>query len=394
MKNKSNYLIAGLIFLCIGLASCGQKKEGQSPNNTNEPATATHDTNQPDETTVLEPNEKLNDAARFVAGMPVQNENSKLFALTQTKEWKNHARNMDQIWNSFQQNAPKVFSFTQTELNDINRRIKTLFYPFGGPDFLFSNAFFPDVDTYFLIGLEHTGNVIEVKHPSQRTYKLYQDAVSDVLSLSFFRTRDMSVEMVNDTIDGVVPIISMLMARSNKEIISIRDVRITANGQISATNDDGSAITQRTGLVEMKFLRRGTKKLQTLYYYETDLSNEGLEKNKPLVNYIRNLDRNTTATFIKSASYLMHAPGFSGIRDMVLEKSSAVIQDDSGIPITYYPAGQWNVTLYGTFYKPIADYAHYPQPELRDAYQLGDPKPLNFRIGFARQSNLQVARRK
>ena len=24
----------------------------------------------------------------------------------------------------------------------------------------------------------------------------------------------------------------------------------------------------------------------------------------------------------------------------------------------------------------------------------GDPKPLNFRIGYARQSNLQVARRK
>lgn len=397
MERKLNYLLIAFVGMCLLLAACGQKKVGQGGTEVTKPLQTEGDntlTSQADETTKLETNEKLSDAARFVAGLPVRNENSKLYALTQTKDWKNHARNMDQIWNSFQQNAPKVLSFTQNELNDVNRRIHTLFYPFGGPDFLFSNAFFPDVDTYFLIGLERPGNAIEVKHPSQSTYKQYQDAVSDVLSLSFFRTRDMSVEMVNDTIDGVIPIISMLMARTDKEIISIEDKRINARGEIVSTNDDGSSLARRTGLVEMKFFRKGTNRLQTLYYYETDLSNEGLGQNSPLVRYIQKFNRNTTGTFIKSASYLMHAPGFSMIRDLVLGSSSAVMQDDSGIPISYYTKDQWNITLYGTFYKPVADYAQYPQPELRDAYQLGDPKPLNFRIGFARQSNLQVARRR
>lgn len=389
MKRRINYLIIGVFGLWIGIASCGQNKAGQTIANGKDSVFAdkTNSASSANESIKLEPNEKLNDAARFVAGMPVTNQNSKLYALTQTKEWKNHARNMDQIWNSFQQNAPKVLAFTQSELSDINRRIHTLFYPFGGPDFLFSNAFFPDVDTYFLIGLERPGTAIEVRHPSQRTYKLYQDAVSDVLSLSFFRTRDMSVEMVNDTIDGVVPIISMLMARTDKEIISIRNVRINNDGAIEATDT-------QTGLVEMKFYRKGTNRLQTLYYYITDLSNEGLERNKPLLNFITHLDSKTTATFIKSASYLMHSPGFSMIRDLVLEKSSAVMQDDSAIPITFYPKDKWRISLYGTFYKPVADYAQYPQPELRDAYQLGDPKQLNFRIGFARQSNLQVMRRR
>lgn len=397
MERRLNYLLITFVGICLGLVACGQKKGAQGETEVAEQHQTKTDetsTSPANETIRFEANEKLNDAARFVAGLPVRNENSKLYALTQTKDWKNHARNMDQIWNSFQQNAPKVLSFTQNELSDINKRINTLFYPFGGPDFLFSNAFFPDVDTYFLIGLERPGNAIEVKHPSQRTYKLYQDAVSDVLSLSFFRTRDMSVEMVNDTIDGVIPIISMLMARTDKEIISIQDKRINARGEIVSTNDDGSPLTQRTGLVEMKFFRKGTSKLQTLYYYVTDLSNEGLEQNQPLMKYIQKFNRNATATFIKSASYLMHAPGFSMIRDLVLNHSSAVMQDDSGIPITYYPKEKWSITLYGTFYKPVADYAQYPQPELRDAYQLGDPKPLNFRIGFARQSNLQVVRRR
>ncbi|NDV59347.1 hypothetical protein [Bacteroides sp. 519] len=394
MKKELSYLIIALIGLCIGVSSCNPQKGKQAPNGQDSISLAGQSTTAANENVKLEPNEKLTDAARFVAGMPVMNQNSKLYALTQTKEWKNHARNMDQIWNSYQQSAPKVLAFTQNELSDINRNVHTLFYPFGGPDFLFSNAFFPDMDTYFLIGLERPGTAIEVKHPSQRTYKLYQDAVSDVLSLSFFRTRDMSVEMVNDTIDGVVPIISMLMARTDKEIISIRNVRINSDGTIISTHPDNTPITEQTGMVEMKFFRKGTNRLQTLYYYITDLSNEGLEQNKPLVNCINKLNRNSTATFIKSASYLMHSPGFSMIRDLVLEKSSAVLQDDSAIPITYYPKDKWRINLYGTFYKPVADYAQYPQPELRDAYQLGDPKPLNFRIGFARQSNLQVMRRK
>lgn len=390
MKTKLWYSILILTgVICFSSCDSKKKQTANSPDTTHSStASAIEDDIKPIA------NEALNDAARFVAGLPVVNQNNKLYALTQTKEWKNHARNMDQIWNSYQQTAPKVLSFAQHELSDISQKCHTLFYPFGGPDFLFSNAFFPDMDTYFLIGLERTGQAIQVKHPSAKTYKLYQDAVSDVLSLSFFRTKDMNVEQANDTIDGVVPVISMLMARADKQIVSIRDKRINSQGEIVDSNEDGSPISKPTGLIEIKFFRTGTNKLQTLYYYVTDLSNEGLTRNKPLIAYINKLNRDATATFIKSASYLMHEPAFSTIRDLILKHSSGIMQDDSGIPLAYYKKEIWDITLYGTFYKPISTYVEYAQPALRDAYQLGSPKPLAFRIGFARQSNLQVMRRK
>lgn len=346
------------------------------------------------EATALVADKALNDAARFVAGLPVSDENSKLYALTQTGEWKSHARNMEQIWNSFQQTAPKAIAFAQAELEDINSRCNTLFYPFGGPDFLFSNTFFPDMDTYFLIGLERAGRATEVKHPSVDTYRLYQNAVSDILNLSFFRTKDMKVELSNDTIDGVVPIITLLMVRADRELVSIKNARLTDDGQFSTENEDGTPITRSTGLMEIKYFRTGSNKLQTLYYLSTDLSNGGLPKNEKLKACIARFDPKTTATFIKSASYLMHEKYFSAIRDAILGSSSAVMQDDSGIPLPYYDPEQWDVTLYGTFYKPIALFSEYPQPELRDAYQVGDPKPLNFRIGYARQSNVQIVRKK
>lgn len=380
------------------LCSCGQKKA---------PASSSADTPVEEEIVIdtvpvvseeekitFAADEALNDAARFVAGLPVRNENSKLYALTQTGEWKSHARNMEQIWNSFQQTAPKAIAFSQEELQDINNRCHTLFYPFGGPDFLFSNTFFPDMDTYFLIGLERAGGPTQVKHPSGDTYRLYQNAVSDILNLSFFRTKDMKVELSNDTIDGVVPIITLLMVRADRELVSIKNARLTDDGQFSTENEDGTPITRSTGLMEIKYFRTGTDKLQTLYYLSTDLSNGGLPKNEKLKACIARFDPKTTATFIKSASYLMHEKYFSAIRDAILGCSSAVMQDDSGIPLPHYDPAQWDVTLYGTFYKPIALFSEYPQPELRDAYQVGDPKPLNFRIGYARQSNVQVVRKK
>lgn len=390
MKTKLRHLTL-MLAATIVVLSCESKK---SQTNTGLGTTTNSTSTTEGDSVKATANEALNDAARFVAGLPVINQNNKLYALTQTKEWKTHARNMDQIWNSYQQTAPKVLSFAQLELNDINQKSNTLFYPFGGPDFLFSGAFFPDMDTYFLIGLERTGQAIQVRHPSAKTYKLYQDAVSDVLSLSFFRTKDMNYEQENDTIDGVVPIISMLMARTDKQIVSINNKLINEKGEIVATNADGSAISQPTRLIEIRFFRTGTTKLQTLYYYATDLSNDGLAKNKPLVAYIHRLAPSQTATFIKSASYLMHEHSFSAIRDMILKYSSSIMQDDSGIPLSYYKKELWDIELYGTFYKPISSYVEYAQPALRDAYQLGNPKPLAFRIGFARQSNLQIMRRK
>lgn len=389
MKTKLWYstLILVSIFTLWG---CGSKKQQTDPvADTTKDNTATHT-----DSIEMKADEALNDAARFVAGLPVINQNNKLYALTQTKEWKTHARNMDQIWNSYQQTSPKVFSFAQLELSDINQTSNMLFYPFGGPDFLFSNAFFSDMDTYFLIGLERTGQAIQVRHPSAKTYKLYQDAVSDVLSLSFFRTKDMNFEQENDTIDGVVPVISMLMARTDKQIVSIKNKLIDAQGDIVDSPVDNPTVSHDSRLVEIRFFRTGTHKLQTLYYYATDLSNDGLSGNKPLVAYIHKMNAAKTATFIKSASYLMHENSFSLIRDLILKHSSCIMQDDSGIPLAYYKKELWDIDLYGTFYKPISSYVEYAQPALRDAYQLGNPKPLSFRIGFARQSNLQIMRRK
>ena len=386
MKSTLNYLTWSFALLLV--AACGQKKPVVPVN-----ASVEQTDTLPADTTKLVADEALTDAARFVAGLPVRNETGRLYELSQSDTWKAHARNMEQIWNAFQQTAPRLIAFTEKELSDINENCRTVFYPFGGPDYLFPNTFFPEMNTYFLIGLEKTGSPTKIEKPSKETYKLYQNAVSDILNLSFFRTDDMKQELFNDTIDGVIPIISVLMVRSGREIVSIRNVRLTEQGAIADTKEDGQPIEQGD-MVEFKYFRHGTNKLQTLYYLKADLSNGGFPRNKALTAYVNQFDAGTTVTFIKSASYLMHMTYFSGIREGILNHTSAVLQDDSGIPLPFYDTEKWDVTLYGTFEKPISMFGKYVQPELREAYEQADPKPLNFRIGYARQSNLQIARKK
>ncbi len=386
MKSTLNYLTWSFALLLV--AACGQKKPAVPVS-----ASVEQTDTLPADTTRLVADEALTDAARFVAGLPVRNETGRLYELSQSDTWKAHARNMEQIWNAFQQTAPRLIAFTEKELSDINENCRTVFYPFGGPDYLFPNTFFPEMNTYFLIGLEKTGSPTKIEKPSKETYKLYQNAVSDILNLSFFRTDDMKQELFNDTIDGVTPIISVLMVRSGREIVSIRNVRLTEQGAIADTKEDGQPIEQGD-MVEFKYFRHGTNKLQTLYYLKADLSNGGFPRNKALTAYVNQFDAGTTVTFIKSASYLMHMTYFSGIREGILNHTSAVLQDDSGIPLPFYDTEKWDVTLYGTFEKPISMFGKYAQPELREAYEQADPKPLNFRIGYARQSNLQIARKK
>lgn len=406
MKTKLFYtLVLGAVILC-SFTSCKQKQDTKlgadreletgsdivtEKQETQDSLTVATGENEKENVSYAD--EKLNDAACFIAGLPVSNTEGKLYALTQTAEWQSHARNMNQIWNSFLQINPKASAFSQTELSDINQKSHTLFYPFGGPDFLFSNTFFPDMDTYFLIGLERAGNAVEVKHPSVDTYHLYQNAVSDILNLSFFRTKDMKNELSNDTIDGVVPIITLLMERAGREIVSLESKRLDKDGTIVSVKEDGSPIV-RSNLAEIKFMKRGSDKVQTLYYLSADLSNGGFLQNKALQAYVAKLDKTTTTTFIKSASYLLHSRYFSGIRDAILEHSSAIVQDDSGIPWSSYDESKWDMSLYGTFTKPISLFAKYPQLDLRDVYQTRETEPLNFRIGYARQSNIQIARLK
>ena len=85
------------------------------------------------------------------------------------------------------------------------------------------------------------------------------------------------------------------------------------------------------------------------------------------------------------------------MRKLILDHSELVLQDDSGIPHVWFRPALWQATLYGRYGSPIALFNNWQQPGLREAYARGEPKPLDFGIGYRHRrndSNLQLYRKR
>ena len=101
-------------------------------------------------------------------------------------------------------------------------------------------------------------------------------------------------------------------------------------------------------------------------------------------------------TYLKGASYLMHKDYFSIIRQVILEHSKAIIQDDSGIAFRYFTEGKakWQYHFYGDYTKPIPMFAQHYQRDLDSVSHLQGSKPLGFGIGYNfrdKNSNFMIA---
>jgi hypothetical protein len=136
-------------------------------------------------------------------------------------------------------------------------------------------------------------------------------------------------------------------------------------------------------------MKPGDAKPRTLYYFTADLSDQGLTRVPQPLKWAASFA--PKATYIKSASYLMHTAHFSQVRDFILAKTELIVQDDSGIPVRFFAATHWDRTFFGAYDGPIQLFANRYQKDLREAYDTS-AKPLEFGIGYdhqAKASNIQ-----
>jgi hypothetical protein len=335
--------------------------------------------------------EKLNDIANFIAGIPVD-KSSILYDFTQTPEWNEYADESKTAWSRFDSVAKKYSAFSKSEIQSPYDTIKTLFYPFAGPDFLFANIMFPNVEKMILIGLEAPGSVPKIdstlKDSLKKVLALYRTSIEDVIQLSFFRTIDMKNELGNSAINGITPIIMLFLARSDKEIVEVIPVDIDRNGELrKVKNPKNMAMA---GAVKILYRDKGDTKVKQVIYLSTNLADPALNSNVPFSKFLNNIDYGVV-TFVKSATYLMHKSYFSVIRNTCLKKSLFILQDDSGIGFKYFDTKKWNIKLYGTYTKPIKLFEDFFEQNYFDAFKSIKPGHLNFRIGYSPKSNLLIA---
>lgn len=293
----------------------------------------------------------VNDAARFLAGMPVGT-NSPLAPLMEDPAWKQHAGYFNSAWTKLElRQLSKVRSWAA---DNLHARASTVFYMFSGPDFLYADAFFPGASNYVLCGTEPVGTVPEVAKLAlgPALYRL-EGSLNSVMNYSFFQTKQMREDFSASQLNGTLPVLMVFLARCGKTIENIspvqpRGVRIDFNG--------GS-----------------------LYYFSVDLSNGSVERSG-LLSFCRKLGRGDS--LLKSASYLPHSAAFSTIRDFLLDQSDLIVEDDSGILYHFFDPARWQVRLYGNYQPPIDIFKQYFQPDLADAFAHASPQALPFGIGY------------
>jgi hypothetical protein len=342
-------------------------------------------------------NADLDDAARFLAGLPGR-EQSAWKALEEEEAWQQHARDLKQLWSRFEeQRLPAMTGFRARELTQAGA---TVFYPFSGADALTVLTLFPEHQEYFLAALEPPGTVPERGEftPERLGAQLpaLDSTLYSILSKSFFVTREMDRQLRGQVTDGVCELLFILLARSGHHILAAGYVQLDAEGRIQTrpTPQQGSAFNHNLGLV-IEF-QKENRAPQRLYYFSLNLHDRHLSSNQPFLEFAARLPQ--PATMLKSTSYLLHDKGFSKIREVILDRSAVIVQDDSGVPYRYLTPERWNVQLYGDYSLPFRPFQFRVQSDLRAAYQQKAAiRALGFPIGYGAgriPSNLLVARRK
>ena len=204
----------------------------------------------------------------------------------------------------------------------------------------------------------------------------------------------MKTDLQREELKGTLPIFYVFLARAGKIITDITFVTLDKSGQPhpTAPNEQSKSLTPG---VRITFTGGPDAPPQTFYYFTTDLSNDGIRQQPGFLKFCE--AQGTGASLLKSASYLMFENGFSRVRDFLLTRSKAIVQDDSGIPLAAFDPAKWLLRFFGDYAGPIEIFKQYYQPQLQGLYQQSNPPPLQFGIGYrwsGRQSTLIVATRK
>ena len=318
------------------------------------------------------------DTARWLAGLHPQGEALATFTLVPA--WKNHAKELDAAWaESERDRLSKVREWAPAALGETCTADSPVFYFFSGGDFLYPHALFPKAKAYVLCAREPVGSQPDPTRiaPGELSGALstFRKSLSSLLDFSFFITKELRKDVGQRQIPGILPVLELILAREGAHIAAVQPVHCDDAGEITAeTKAKGGSPG-----VRIKF-RTGEQPEQTLYYFYGDISNGGLKTHGGLLKFCESLGRGRS--LLKAASFLPHESEFKRINEWVLEHSSAIVQDPSGIPFRAFAKEKWAVRFWGRNTQPIELFKKYNEPDLKAAVDAAPQTRLPFGFGY------------
>ncbi len=338
---------------------------------------------------------ELNDTARVLAGLRTPLDSNLKDRLGEGS-LKRHQATLGDGWTALRaRQLDAVRAFGETDSPKTSR----VFYPFSGPDALYLLALFPEVEQSLLTGLEPVGLVPQLASLSADEIEAgladIRQSLNAILSFSFFRTNDLTVDLKRSRFVGVTPILFVFLAEAGYAVIDVNYLWLPPDGSLCAADAAQAAAPPKGTLagVAIDYFKPGDLKFRRMTYFTADLGDGGLTRTPQYLDFVQQFAAD--GTYLKSASYLLHKTYFSKIRGAILQ-TGFVMQDDSGVPHRWFASGDWSTTLYGRYQSPIALFANWHQRELAADYKTIGAEELSFGIGYRHRrndSNLQIYRR-
>ena len=393
--------MAKYFVLLLLLAGCTSKEERDQSLNRNLKDSIVSDSGKNSSLPELKINDSLNAVAQLIAGTYPK---GLLYSnITENKNYNEFSSDFSKRWSNFDSTRiRKLNEFRNKELSTEIKPEATLFYPFSGPDVLYADLFFPTTQKFVLIGLEPVGTLPEFKKLESDSIKRYYNTLNTslhaILKFSFFRTEAMNKDLKNSEVNGTIHLLFLFLSRTGNSLISAKPVTIDSLG-------NKVYLSSFEVLKKEKFKSKGVEiifktsdnKIKELTYYSLNVVDLALNKNPGFKTYLERLKNFNT--YLKGASYLLHKTYFSIVRNVILNGSSTIVQDDSGIAYRYFlkSGATWDLKLFGDYTKPISLFKNAYQKDLDSLYAQKGSTPLGFGIGYNfkdKNSNLMIAKRK
>ncbi|MBS1646904.1 MAG: hypothetical protein JST67_06145 [Bacteroidetes bacterium] len=339
-------------------------------------------------------NNLYNATASVLAGL--KSGTGSLHSFLDSAAWKENAAAIDSSWKRLERHRlNKMRAWRSKELTSVNENPKTLFYPFSGPDFLTAYTFFPEVENYVMLGLEPVGKLPEIKKmkgaEAQEYVQYFKTSLSDIFNKSYFITQYMGRDLQNQKVNGTLPIISFFIRRTGNQISDVKYLAFDNKNNIVEVPYTYKSNEHKPFGVHISIVSQG--KAKNVYYFRYDVSNKKFNDTTSFLKYLQKMQA-PVATYIKSASYLLHNNFMSNMLGFILKQSEYVVQDDTGVPFKYFvEKNQWNYKVYGEYQKPVKNFNWLDrQPALQalfDKDSLNIPK-LPFHLGYHWNTNKDV----
>lgn len=310
-----------------------------------------------------------------------------------------HGRRVARAWSAWEERLGQpLAAWAKLALDPLPEG--TLFYPFSGPDFATAHRLWPDAKRYVFVAYQRAGRLPPLAEQESgrfaSTLALFREGIDSFAGLGFFITTRMNERFGQaDEVEGILGILLLFAELEGFDVLTVEPLRVNADGTDVELHPGDRADRATWNSVRLQLRRRSDGGNVTLDYLRVDLTDRELDERPNEKAWVAAQCR--YPTLLKAASFLLHRPSFTWVREQLLAQAPVILQDETGIPYDDL-ARTFELQLYGRFDGFHERFARaVDEDALRAAYrQPGAAKPLDFKLGYdVRQAAcFQYGRRK